>query len=193
MDCFSGAKSSGVKIPPQSDLREEVSAWTIYRKFTIRRKNKRRNESFTCATWNIRTLTDSKVTDRLERRSAIIAHELERLNIDLVALSATRLLDEGSLVDGNYKFFWKGLPNGSRKIHGVGFAIRNSLLPRLNELPHGISERPITLKYQLSDEFKVHVISAYAPTLDADQQTNQDLYFLHKVLISSLLNHYQKY
>ena len=93
MDCFSGAKSSGVKIPPQSDLREEVPARTMYRKFTERRKNKRRNESFTCATWNIRTLIDSEVTDRPERRSAIIAHELERLNIDQVALSETRLFD----------------------------------------------------------------------------------------------------
>ena len=87
-----------------------------------------------------------------------------------MVLSGTRLLEEESLVDGNYTFFWKGLPNGSRKIHGVGFAIRNSLLPRLTELPHGISERLMTLKYQLSDKSEVHVISAYAPTLDADQQ-----------------------
>ena len=89
-----------------------------------------------------------------------------------MALSETCLLDKD-----NYMFFWKGLPNGS------------TLLPHLTELPHGISERLMTLKYQLSDKSEVHVISAYAPTLDADQQTKKSPWDsnLETVRISSIL------
>jgi len=55
-------------------------------------------------------------------RTALIASELLRYNIDIAALSQTRLADEGSLNDmaSGYTFFWKGLPMNSRRIHGVG-------------------------------------------------------------------------
>lgn len=133
-------------------------------------------ESFVFATWNVRTLLDSDSSERPERRTALIAHELDRLSVDIAALSETRFLDEGSLTDGNYTFYWKGLPSGSRKLHGVGFAIKNSIVSRLHELPHGISERLMSLKYQLPDKSFVNVISAYAPTLDADQHLKDAFY-----------------
>ena len=41
------------------------------------------------AVWNVQTLLDKD--DRLERRTAIIAREMERYNIDITALSETRL------------------------------------------------------------------------------------------------------
>jgi len=41
------------------------------------------------AAWNVQTLLDND--DRLERRTAIIAREMERYNIDIAALSETRL------------------------------------------------------------------------------------------------------
>lgn len=164
MDCFSGTKSSY--------LREEVYARTHHRQ-----KQKRKSrEAFTCAAWNIRTLSDSDTSDRPERRTAIIAQELNRMDIDIVALSETRFLEEGSLVDSGYTFFWKGLPKGSTRIHGVGFAIKTGLVPRLTEMPHGISERIMTLKYQLQDRSFVHIISAYAPTLDSEQQIKETFY-----------------
>ena len=166
-DCSGGAKLSGVKIPSRSDLRGKVSTRTTHR---VKRK------SFNFATWNIRTLQDTDTSDHAERRTATIAHELERLNIDIAALSETRLLEDGSLEDNNYTFFWKGLPAGSRKIHGVGFAIKNELVPMLSELPKGISERLMSLKYQLPDQTYVTVISAYAPTLDSEQEIKDAFY-----------------
>ena len=48
------------------------------------------------ASWNVRTLRDIGLGAR--RRSALIACELARYNIDIAALSETRLPDEGSLV-----------------------------------------------------------------------------------------------
>ncbi|XP_076041882.1 uncharacterized protein LOC143025761 [Oratosquilla oratoria] len=64
------------------------------------------------ATWNIRTLLDSDVNPRPRRRTALVAHELSRYNIDIAALSETRLSGEDSLSEEGegYTFFWKGLP-----------------------------------------------------------------------------------
>ena len=49
------------------------------------------------ASWNVRTLQDTGLGAR--RRTALIACELARYNIDIVAISETRLPDEGSLVE----------------------------------------------------------------------------------------------
>ena len=60
--------------------------------------------------------------------------------IDIAALSETRLLDEGSLTEEGmgYTFYGKGYPQGGQHLHGVGLAIKNRLLPKLNETPVGI-------------------------------------------------------
>ena len=72
----------------------------------------------------MRTLQDSRLGAR--RRTVLIACELARYNIDIAALSETRLPDEGSLVETGtgYTFFWSGLPKVARRIHGAGFAVR---------------------------------------------------------------------
>jgi len=64
---------------------------------------------FRFATWNVCTLLDNEDTDRPARRTALIATELCRYDVDIAALSETRLADEGSLseADGGYTFFWK--------------------------------------------------------------------------------------
>ena len=84
----------------------------------------------------------------LRRRTALIASELSRLNTDTAASSETRLAHEGSLNEmaSGYTFFWKGLPANSRRIHGVGFAIRTKLLQTLPESPVAISECLMTLR-----------------------------------------------
>ena len=49
------------------------------------------------ASWNVRTLQDTGLGAL--RRTTLIACELARYNIDIAALSETRLPDEGSLVE----------------------------------------------------------------------------------------------
>ena len=83
-----------------------------------------------------RTLLDSfHKSERPHRRTALVAAELSLYNIDIAALSETRLLDEGFLTKGgmDYTFYWKG-PQGGRHLHGVGLAIKTLT-------PVGISER----------------------------------------------------
>ena len=70
-------------------------------------------EAFNIAAWNVRTLLDREGTDRPERRTALITAELKRYNVDIAALSETRIAGEGSLeeVGEGYTYFWKVLPD----------------------------------------------------------------------------------
>ena len=130
-------------------------------------------------------LLDSASNNRPQRRTALVAAELQRYNIDTAALSETRLSDEGSLTEvvGGYTFFWKGNPTGSARIHGVGFAVRSSLLPSLTESPVGISERLMSMRNPLTRGRFATLLSAYAPTLDSsDEEKNTFYAVLHSIL-----------
>ena len=52
---------------------------------------------FILGAWNVQTLLDRACTLKPERRTALVAKELQRYRIDIAALSETRLADEGSL------------------------------------------------------------------------------------------------
>lgn len=70
-------------------------------------------------TGDVRTLLDSYgSSDRPHRRTALVAAELSCYNIDIAALSETRILEEGSLTEKgmSYIFFWKGYPSGGKQI-----------------------------------------------------------------------------
>ena len=105
------------------------------------------------ATWNVRTLLDTGNAEnqRPRRRTAIVARELERYAVDIAALSETRLSGEGSLREdgGRYTFYWRGYPEGSPRIHGVGLAIKNSIADAVTESPIYISERLTSLRIPL--------------------------------------------
>ncbi len=60
------------------------------------------------------------------RKTAIINNELLRLWMDIVALQKTRLADSGTIKE--FTFFWHGKSAVDCREHGVGFAIRNTLL-----------------------------------------------------------------
>ena len=62
--------------------------------------------------WNFWILVDSCQRDRPGQRSANIAQELDRIRIDVDALSETRLADKGQIFEirFDYTFFWRGKP-----------------------------------------------------------------------------------
>lgn len=131
------------------------------------------------ASWNVRTLLDlAETPDRPHRRTALVALELARYDIDIAALSETRLHGEDSLteVGAGYTFFWKGVPEGIRRNHGVGFAVKSKLLQRIPETPIGINERLMTWRIPLAKERFATLISAYAPTLDAEYNIKEGFY-----------------
>ena len=87
----------------------------------------------------------------MERKTAILAKEFRRYDIDIVALSETHLLDEGKLeeVGTGYTFFWKGRPSNATRQSGVGFAVTSSLVGSLDNLPRGINDRLNWAKYSM--------------------------------------------
>ncbi len=138
----------------------------------------RNTKKLNIGAWNVRTLLDRAEASRPERRTAIVAKELERYNIDIAALSETRLADEGSLqeIGGGYTFFWKGKPQAEDRIHGVGFAIKSNLLKSISSLPNGINERLMKLRIPLNKARYATIVSAYAPTLTSSQEIKEQFY-----------------
>ena len=109
-------------------------------------RKEKRSQCLSIAAWNVRTLLDRKTNNtRPERRTAIVAMELERYGIDIAALSETRFAGDGQLTEKNYTFYWKGKDENEPRMHGVGFAVSNSFVSQLTELPVGISERLVGL------------------------------------------------
>ncbi|XP_077091366.1 uncharacterized protein LOC143742394 [Siphateles boraxobius] len=104
--------------------------------------------------------------------------ELKKYNIDIAALSETRLAGEDSLIEvgQGYTFFWKGLPEDTRRLHGVGFAIKSRLLLNIPESPVGISKRLMTWRIPLAKVRYATLLSAYAPTLDAEESIKDVFY-----------------
>ena len=62
---------------------------------------------------------------------------LANKEIDIAALSQTRLLGQGQLTEegGGYTFFWKGKDAGMKRLAGVDFAVRTKLLTQINRSP----------------------------------------------------------
>lgn len=117
-------------------------------------------------------------TDRPARRTALIAQELARYNIHIAALSETRLADGGSLTEdqGGYTFYWKGHPEQERRLHGVCFAIKNSLVQRIQDTPTGFSARLMKMRIPLSKNRHATLFSCYAPTLDSLEEDKDAFY-----------------
>ena len=66
---------------------------------TVENQLGRRRQLLTIAQWNVRTLLDREAADRPERRTALVAMELAKYNIDIAALCETRFSVSGSLND----------------------------------------------------------------------------------------------
>ncbi|XP_005095538.1 craniofacial development protein 2-like [Aplysia californica] len=118
------------------------------------------------------------------RKTAIIDRELTRLNVDITALQETRLANSGTNRERNYTFFWKGLGEDERRIHGVGFAVHNRLLNRIST-PQGISER-ITVMEMENKTGKAHFISAYAPTRTTENEKKDQFFEEHQDAINNV-------
>ena len=100
-------------------------------------KRKQETSALVVGAWNVRTLLDRSGSDRPERRTALVGKELSRYNIDIAALSETRLANEGQLTEAGCgsTFFWICRPADQPRTAGVGIAIKNSVLPKLESLP----------------------------------------------------------
>ena len=165
---------------------------TLTARLNRRRQNKSRILFLKIGSWNVRTLQDND--NNPERKTALVALELERYNLDIVALSETRFADEGQLQEEpklneqnpGYTFFWKGKDSSEPRQHGVGFAIKRTIVANLESLPRGISDRLMVLRIPISNKSYATLISAYAPTMSNPQESKDQFYSDLESAISSV-------
>ena len=119
-------------------------------------------------------LTDDLQVIDDARKTAVIDRELHRLNIDIAALQETRLPESGTLKEEHYTFFWQGKGTEEVREHGVGFAVRHTLL-RTIEPPTDGTERILTLRLS-SMQGPVNLVCVYAPTLQASAEVKDQFY-----------------
>ena len=128
-------------------------------------------------------MQDSK--DRPQRRSALVARELARLDIDIAALSEIRFAEQGSLSENiaGYTLFWPGKNKDERRLSGVGFMIKISIARKLQNLPVGHSDRIMSLRLPIQDNKFATVLSVYAPTLQTETGVKETFFRdLHNLL-----------
>ena len=134
----------------------------------------------------MRTLLDCDNYNRPERRTGLVTKELQRLHIDIAALSETRLSGEDHLKESSsgYTVFWIGKPKGERRDGGVGFAIRTSLVDKM-EQPCSINDRIMKLRVPLACARYLSLLSIYAPTLTSSEENILSFYVALGVTIRS--------
>ena len=100
------------------------------------------------ATWNVRKMCPglSDVLQQVDdaRKMAIINDELKRLKIDIAAMQEIRLTSNICISESDYTFFWQGKAPEETRIHGVGFAVKNSLLSSIERLQ---KDQPACCRY----------------------------------------------
>ena len=123
-------------------------------------------------------MLDKTDSNRPERRFALIAHELSRLDVDIAALSKVCFAEEGSLQEhsAGYTLFWSGKPATKRSLAGVGFMLRTSITSKLEDLPTGHSDRIMSMRLFLQNKQYATLFSVYAPTLQAEPAEKYKLY-----------------
>ena len=142
---------------------------------TVENQLGRRRQLLTIGQWNVRTLLDRDGANRPERRTALVAMELPKYNIDIAALCETRFSESGSLNELEYSFFWSGKPEGERREAGVGFAIKKDIVTKLTEMPRPVSDKIMTMRLPLSYNFAT-IISVYAPTMTNPDENMEAFY-----------------
>nr|VZI44354.1 unnamed protein product [Spirometra erinaceieuropaei] len=124
---------------------------------------------------------DSKErSNRPEWRTALVARELARYKVDIVALCVTRFSEQGQRAEvGAGYTFWSGRSKAERRDAGVAFAIRNDVVGRLPSLPQDINDHLMSLYLPLwrgGGKFAT-IISAYAPTMSSPYAAARDKFF----------------
>ena len=145
------------KVPIRHGLSASTGVWSLQRQLNKRidkpppgkQKNAKKMPALRIASWNVRTMCPGLSNDLQQindsRKTAIIDSELDRLNIDIATLQETRLAENGSLKEQRYTFFWQGKGIEEKREHGVGFAVKNSLLT-VTEPPVNGPARILTIR-----------------------------------------------
>ncbi|CAI9737106.1 Hypothetical predicted protein [Octopus vulgaris] len=126
------------------------------------------NKILNIGCWNVQTLLECESSECPKRRTSLVSNELRRHDLDIVALSETRLAGDGHLAEscGKYAFFWKGRKEEFRGGAGLAFTVKFTLVDKLKEFPVGINECLMSMRIPLAKGNYEILVSVYAPTMD---------------------------
>ena len=121
---------------------------------------------------------DTKQSNRPKQRTALVGRELDRYGINIAALSETRFAGCGELteVGSGYSFFWSGKSVDEPREARVSFAIRTTLVQKLESLPKGVSDRLMVMRLPIATKTYLTIISAYAPTMQYEDRDKEAFY-----------------
>ena len=149
-------------------------------------RRRQRRQLLTIGQWNVKTLLDREGANRPERRTALVAMEFDKYNVDIAALCETRFSESGSFNDLEYSFFWSGKPEGERREAGVGFAIKKDIITKLTEMQRPESNRIMTMRLPLSKDNFATIISVYAPTMTNPDENKEAFYIQLASVLSGI-------
>ena len=121
------------------------------------------------ACWNVQTMYQSG-------KSAQIAKEMDRYNIEILGLSEVRWNTSGmTTISTGHTIIYSGNPNkGDPHEKGVGFLLNKTSKKSLLEW-NPISQRIVTARFDTQFQ-KTTVIQVYAPTNEAQEIEKEDFY-----------------
>ena len=169
-------------------LLSSLGAWRLGEHLTSRssttapgnnkRKMSKKRPALKLGCWNVQTMMPSLSPDLQDisdaRKTAVINNELKRLNVNIATLQETWLANAGTLKERDYTFFWQGKSSDEPREHGVGFAVKNSLLSII-EPGSSSSEQLLNLCLNTT-KGPVTLVSVYAPTLSATLDAKDEFY-----------------
>ncbi|GAA6071721.1 uncharacterized protein LOC117871822, partial [Tachysurus ichikawai] len=184
------------KVLSRHSLLASLGAWSLENHLNKQATNsapgkvqrrKKKTPALCFASWNVRTLCPGLTTDLQQVndawKTAVIDRECSRLNVDIACLQETQLADSGTIREANYTFFWQGKPSDEPRQHGVGFAVKNTVVAFI-EPPSLDTERILALWLSTSSG-TANILSVYAPTLCSNQEEKDQFY---EALDQAILN-----
>ena len=116
--------------------------------------------------WNVLSLSE-------DHRLPYLSGELQKLGVEIAALSETRRPGTGEISSGGYTYYWSGSANGAR-LRGVAVAVSSRLRPCVDRVTQ-IDERIMLLRMRHTLGF-VSIIAVYAPT-EARELDEKELFY----------------
>lgn len=109
-------------------------------------------------------------SNRPERRTTLVYKGLARLNIDVAALSETRVPKEGNIKEAG-----RGTSSSQKERLPKNHVIQSQLVQQHNFAPTVVSEHLMTVRISLS-KGRHTLISVYAPTLSSNEEDKATSY-----------------
>lgn len=135
--------------------------------------------------WNVRSLLLQKSNVVcLQDKRPIVAQEAARLNLDILCLSETHLLNLDNIQIEGYTLIWSG--NSKIRQNGVAIMVKDKLIfKNVKVIQNNISDRIMLIEVIINGNY-VSVLSIYAPTEVAEKRERKDFYTLLQSTVTAI-------